>query len=81
MTASRAILPSFFLVSIFGIGCAGGPGPDLAGPDGPAIMEAFSGTWFLVPEESETFAEKSEGAMSATGGRRPGNPGGDPQRR
>ena len=47
--------------------CAGGPGPDLNGPDGSRIMEAYSGNWTLLRLESDDIGQEIRGAAGARG--------------
>jgi len=55
--------------------CASTPAPDLSSPEGGAVREAYSGTWILIPDESETFQEKMEEQMNSRESRRPGGGG------
>ena len=67
-----ALLPFLSL----GSGCAGG-GPDLRGPEGPALMAAYSGDWVLCSEASENLGEKLRDALrNSPGDLPPGMTGG-----
>ncbi len=64
---------SLFSVSlIFGLGglsaCGVGPGPDLAGPQGPSVMAAYSGDWVLLRLESDDMEAKFQEAMAGRPG-------------
>jgi hypothetical protein len=56
--------------------CAAGPGPDLLGPRGPSLMEAYSGDWVLLRLESDDLAGNILDVMA--GQPRPGVTGARP---
>ncbi len=56
-------------------GCAGGPGPDLSGPEGPRIMDAYSGEWTLLRLDSDNLSQELRGAMATPGSGAMGMPG------
>src|SRR5688500_5965940 len=57
-------------------GCAGAGGPGVEGPAARALFADFTGTWLLVPEESDSPQEALEragiGRGQGRGGERPG---------
>lgn len=78
MLASRFLVMTSGLAALAGLSACGvGPGPDLAGPQGPTLMAAYSGDWVLLRPESDDLDTRLREALLARPGDAPGGmPGG-----